>query len=155
MASLRYNLRQNIKLTTKASAMPDFKPNIWDCENIVWYGLGREYEEVFRNMRLLRKPQFRRIVPAYDFDVPAPVKGVLPLPVSSLMAVRCRGRNYYARRLALEPGSSPARIYEMYIRYDDDSQTQVFVEDFVGLWNALGQVWHEVVDGYEYVQDWA
>lgn len=152
-----YNLRKSITLSPKAKALTlskadgEFVKGTYRIKKSLPYSAKvSTLLYCFQNPSLT-KPSLRRVAraPEYVFDIPEPFVADFPLPVASLMAVRCRGRSYYARRL------TEARIWQMFVRYDDDSQTEVFPDDYIGLWNADTQVWDETAEGYDYVREYA
>jgi hypothetical protein len=152
-----YNLRKSITLSPKAKALTlskadgQFVKDTYRFKKVLPY--SAKVASVLYSFQCppLNKPSLRRAGrgPEYVFDIPEPVVGDFPLPVESLLFVRCRGRCYHARRLA------EGRLYQMFVYYDDHSQTEVFADDCVGIWNAQRQDWDETAEGYEYVREWA
>jgi hypothetical protein len=123
-----YNLRTNIKLSEKAMTSPDFKPNIWDHEKIVWYGLSWELREVFSNMRLLRKPSMRRQGAIVPVNVPEH-----PLITQGYQRVTIRQQHYWLRR-------DDNGALACWHRYGDE-QVELFNEDFMGYFDLKVRLW--------------
>lgn len=68
-----------------------------------------------------------------------------PLATESLKQVTLCGHTLFARTMN-------DYLYECYVRYEDNSQAQVFADDFVGYYDYSSNAWDELKEGYEWLK---